>query len=58
MLRWAMNNLIDLKYSCGDMKVVEVVMYRSKWFVCSAASVLTFFRESYSELLKASEQLV
>ena len=53
-----MNNLIDLKYSCGDMKVVEVVMDLIKGFVCSAASVLTLLRESYSELLKASEQLV
>ena len=44
-------------YSLGDMKVVELVMVRSKWLVCSTASVLTFLSESYSELLKASEQV-
>ena len=30
ILRWAINNLIDLKYSFGDMKVVELVIERSK----------------------------
>ena len=53
-----MKNLIEFKYSCGDMNVVELVMDRSKWYVCSAASELIFFSESYNELVKASEQLV
>ena len=38
---------MDLKYSCGDMKVVELVMDQSKWLVCPTASELILFSESY-----------
>ena len=54
------NSLRERRYDIdGDMYVVDVVIRRGRTeLVCSAASVLIFRSDPYSELLKESQQVV
>ena len=57
-LKSAQNSLRERRYNIGDMYVVDVVIRRRTELVCSAASVLIFRSDPYSELLKESQQVV
>ena len=52
------NSLRERRYNIGDMYVVDIVIRRRTELVCSAASVLSFRSDPYSELLKESQQVV
>ena len=57
-LKSAKNSLRERGYNIGDIYVVDVVKRRRTELVCSAASVLIFRSDPYSELLKESQQVV
>ena len=57
-MKSAKNSLRERRYNIGDMYVVDVVIRRRTELVCSAASVLSFRSDPYSELLKESQQVV
>ena len=57
-LKSAKNSLRERRYNIGDMYVVDVFLRRRTELVCSAASVLIFRSDPYSELLKESQQVV
>ena len=57
-MKSAQNSLRERRYNIGDMYVVDVVIRRRTELVCSAASVLSFRSDPYSELLRESQQVV
>ena len=57
-MKSAKDSLRERRYNIGDMHVVDVVIGQRAELVCSAASVLIFRSDPYSELLKESQQVV
>ena len=56
-MKSAKDSLRERRYNIGDMYVVDVVIGRRTELVCSAASVLIFRSDPYSELLKESQHV-
>ena len=58
MFKLATNNDRIHIQNCGDMYVVELVIFLKTLFVCSHASEFRLERLGYFEVLKLSEQVL